>query len=141
MLGNSYPTGNPLSQNHVQAVNNLNSMGMMNDMNSNDAAPFDINDFPQLSSRPNSAGGPQGQLGNLSAYIFFSKFFSCGLLQSPLLFLNLIISGSLRKQGLGVSPIVQQNQEFSIQNEDFPALPGFKGDKIDTLTHGWTFQP
>lgn len=37
------------------------------------------------------------------------------------------ISGSLRKQGLGVSPIVQQNQEFSIQNEDFPALPGFKG--------------
>ena len=37
------------------------------------------------------------------------------------------MSGSLRKQGLGVSPIVQQNQEFSIQNEDFPALPGFKG--------------
>ena len=36
------------------------------------------------------------------------------------------VSG-LRKQGLGVSPIVQQNQEFSIQNEDFPALPGFKG--------------
>jgi hypothetical protein len=35
------------------------------------------------------------------------------------------LSGSLRKQGL--SPIVQQNQEFSIQNEDFPALPGFKG--------------
>lgn len=33
----------------------------------------------------------------------------------------------MRKQGLGVSPIVQQNQEFSIQNEDFPALPGFKG--------------
>ncbi|KAM7527848.1 hypothetical protein LguiB_031258 [Lonicera macranthoides] len=101
MLGNSYPTGNPLSQNHVQAVNNLNSMGMMNDVNSNDAAPFDINDFPQLSSRPNSAGGPQGQLG------------------------------SLRKQGLGVSPIVQQNQEFSIQNEDFPALPGFKGGNAD----------
>lgn len=35
--------------------------------------------------------------------------------------------GSVRKQGLGISPIVQQNQEFSIQNEDFPALPGFKG--------------
>lgn len=33
-----------------------------------------------------------------------------------------MISGSLRKQ------IAQQNQEFSIQNEDFPALPGFKGD-------------
>ncbi|XP_039034346.1 probable NOT transcription complex subunit VIP2 isoform X4 [Hibiscus syriacus] len=54
---------------------------------------------PQLTSRPNSAGGPQGQLG------------------------------SLRKQGL--SPIVQQNQEFSIQNEDFPALPGFKGGNAD----------
>ncbi|XP_022755711.1 probable NOT transcription complex subunit VIP2 isoform X3 [Durio zibethinus] len=53
----------------------------------------------QLTSRPSSAGGPQGQLG------------------------------SLRKQGL--SPIVQQNQEFSIQNEDFPALPGFKGGNAD----------
>ncbi|CDP08978.1 unnamed protein product [Coffea canephora] len=100
MLGNSYPSaGGPLSQNHVQAVNNLNSMGMLNDVNSNDGSPFDINDFPQLSSRPSSAGGPQGQLG------------------------------SLRKQGL--SPIVQQNQEFSIQNEDFPALPGFKGGNAD----------
>ncbi|XP_050141232.1 probable NOT transcription complex subunit VIP2 isoform X5 [Malus sylvestris] len=96
MLGNSYPNpGGPLSQSHVQ-VNNLNSMGIMNDVNSNDSSPFDINDFPSLTSRPSSAGGPQGQLG------------------------------SLRKQGLGVSPIVQQNQEFSIQNEDFPALPGFK---------------
>lgn len=34
--------------------------------------------------------------------------------------------GSLRKQGLGV-PLAQQNQEFRIQNEDFPALPGYKG--------------
>nr|GMD15799.1 probable NOT transcription complex subunit VIP2 isoform X1 [Ipomoea batatas] len=94
MLGTSYPpAGGPLSQNHIQ-VNNLNSMGMLNDINANDGSPFDINDFPQLSSRPSSAGGPQGQIG------------------------------SLRKQGL--SPIVQQNQEFSIQNEDFPALPGFK---------------
>ncbi|XP_021912556.1 probable NOT transcription complex subunit VIP2 isoform X2 [Carica papaya] len=39
--------------------------------------------------------------------------------------------GSLRKQGLGVSPIVQQNQEFSMQSEDFPALPGFKGGNAD----------
>ncbi|KAL5169446.1 putative NOT transcription complex subunit VIP2 [Glycine soja] len=101
MLGNSYPSGGPLSQSHVQAVSNLNSMGMLNDMNSNDSSPFDINDFPQLTTRPSSAGGPQGQLG------------------------------SLRKQGLGVSPIVQQNQEFSIQNEDFPALPGFKGGNAD----------
>ncbi|CAL0332260.1 unnamed protein product [Lupinus luteus] len=102
MLGSSYPgAGGPLSQSHVQAVNNLNSMGMLNDVNSSDSSPFDINDFPQLTSRPSSSGGPQGQLG------------------------------SLRKQGLGVSPIVQQNQEFSIQNEDFPALPGFKGGNAD----------
>ncbi|XAR60527.1 hypothetical protein NMG60_11033942 [Bertholletia excelsa] len=102
MLGNSYPTaGGPLSQSHIQAVNNLSSMGMLNDVNSNDGSPFDLNDFPQLSSRPSSSGGPQGQLG------------------------------SIRKQGLGVSPIVQQNQEFSIQNEDFPALPGFKGGNAD----------
>lgn len=46
------------------------------------------------------------------------------------------MSGSLRKQGLGVSPIVQQNQEFSIQNEDFPALPGFKGSlSLSGLLH------
>lgn len=100
MLGNSYPTvGGPLSQSHVQAGNNMSSMGMLNDMNPNDSSPFDLNDFPQLTSRPSSAGGPQGQIG------------------------------SLRKQGL--SPIVQQNQEFSIQNEDFPALPGFKGGNAD----------
>ncbi|XP_047313627.1 probable NOT transcription complex subunit VIP2 isoform X2 [Impatiens glandulifera] len=99
MLGNSYPAaGSPLSQNHVQA--NLNSMGILNDL-SNDGSPFDLNDFPQLTSRPSSSGGPQGQLG------------------------------SLRKQGLGVSNIVQQNQDFHMQNEDFPALPGFKGGNAE----------
>ncbi|KAI4368812.1 hypothetical protein MLD38_017326 [Melastoma candidum] len=103
MLGNSYPSGGgALSQNHVQAVNSLSSMGMLNDVNSNDSTPFDINlDFPQLTSRPSSAGGPQGQLG------------------------------SLRKQ---IPSMVQQNQEFSIQNEDFPALPGFKGSSADYAT-------
>ncbi|KAG5544749.1 hypothetical protein RHGRI_017255 [Rhododendron griersonianum] len=50
-------------------MNNLSSMGMLNDVNSNDGAPFDRNDFPQLTSRPNSAGGPQGQLGKRSLAI------------------------------------------------------------------------
>lgn len=77
------------------------SMGLANDRNSNDSAPFDINDFPQLTSRPNSSGGAQGQLA------------------------------SIRKQGLSVNSLSQQNQEFSIQNEDFPALPGFKGGNVD----------
>ncbi|CAO2838668.1 unnamed protein product [Amaranthus hypochondriacus] len=108
MFGNSYTSaGGSLSQNHAQAMNNLSSMGMLSDENSNDSSPFTLNDFPQLGSRPNSAGGPQGQIG------------------------------SLRKQGLGVSPIVQQNQEFSIQNEDFPALPGFKGGNAE---YGMDFQ-
>lgn len=100
MLRNSYTMpGGPLSQRQLQGGNNLlSSMGILNDVNSNDGSPFDINDFPQLNGRPNSAGGPQG---------------------------------SLRKQGLGVSSIVQQNQEFSIQNEDFPALPGYKGANSD----------
>lgn len=49
-----------------------------------------------------------------------------------------LIAGSLRKQGMGVSSIVQQNQEFSIQNEDFPALPGYKGVS-DTLLLGRSF--
>jgi hypothetical protein len=37
------------------------------------------------------------------------------------------VAASLRKQGVSVNAIVQQNQEFTIQNEDFPALPGFRG--------------
>ena len=54
----------PFFQGHVQAVNNLSSMGMLNDVNSDDNFPLDItNDFPQLTSRPSSAEGPQGQLG------------------------------------------------------------------------------
>ena len=39
--------------------------------------------------------------------------------------------GWLCKQGFGVSPIVQQNQVFNIQNEDFIALQGFKGGNVD----------
>ncbi|CAL0304114.1 unnamed protein product [Lupinus luteus] len=63
MLGNSYPSaGGPLSQTHVEAGSKSNSMGMLNDMNTNDSKPFDSNDFPQLTSRPSSAGGHQGQL-------------------------------------------------------------------------------
>lgn len=65
MLGTNYPTAvGPLSQNHVQPMNNLTSMSMLNDVNPNDGTPFDINDFPQLTSRPSSSGGPQGQLGS-----------------------------------------------------------------------------
>ncbi|KAJ0978141.1 hypothetical protein J5N97_013615 [Dioscorea zingiberensis] len=103
MIGSSYPTsGGPLSQNQLQTGSNpLNSLGMLNDVISNDGSPYDMNDFPLLSGQPSSAGGPQAQLG------------------------------SLRKQGVGVNSIVQQNQEFSIQNEDFPALPGYKGGSAE----------
>lgn len=76
MSGNSYPSaGGPLSQSHVHAVNNLNTMRMLNDVNSNDSSPFDLNDFPQLTSRPGSAGGSQGQLGmQMQLYFIFDVF-------------------------------------------------------------------
>lgn len=81
MLGNSYTAGGgPLSQSQVQAVNNLSSMGVLNDVNSNESTPFDINlDFPQLTNRPSSAGGPQGQLGTCYGMIIypFLQFFGC----------------------------------------------------------------
>jgi len=66
LLGSSYPTpGGSLSQNQVQSgSSSLGSSGMLYDGSSGDNAPFDINDFPQLTGRPNSAGGGQGQYGN-----------------------------------------------------------------------------
>lgn len=68
ILGSSYPTpGGTLSQNQVQAGNNaFSSSGMLHEGNSSDNSPFDINDFPQLTGRPNSAGGGQGQYGNVT---------------------------------------------------------------------------
>jgi CCR4-NOT transcription complex subunit 2 len=69
ILGSSYPTpGGTLSQNQVQASNtSFGSSGMLHDGNPGDNSPFDINDFPQLTGRPNSAGGGQGQYGNAKA--------------------------------------------------------------------------
>ncbi|KAK3027551.1 hypothetical protein RJ639_042320 [Escallonia herrerae] len=40
--------------------------------------------------------------------------------------------GLTRKQSLG---FMQQNQEFSMQKEDFPALPGYKGRLFGTLNN------
>lgn len=52
-------------QNQVQSgSSSLGSSGMLYEGSSGDNAPFDINDFPQLTGRPNSAGGGQGQYGN-----------------------------------------------------------------------------
>ncbi|XP_057817838.1 probable NOT transcription complex subunit VIP2 isoform X2 [Cryptomeria japonica] len=100
LLGNTFSSsvgaansGQPMMGNGHQ-----NPMGLTNDLNSNDTSPYDISEFPQLTSRPNSSGGPQGQLA------------------------------SIRKQGLGVNSLASQNQEFSIQNEDFPALQSSKGN-------------
>ncbi|KAF0925402.1 hypothetical protein E2562_016643 [Oryza meyeriana var. granulata] len=42
--------------------------------------------------------------------------------------------GSLRQQAFGISP-VQQNQEFRIQNEDFPALPRLEGMDLHRKDH------
>ncbi|KAL7160180.1 hypothetical protein ABFS83_01G076900 [Erythranthe nasuta] len=100
MLGNSYSgSGVPLSQNQFQAGNNnFSFMALLNDSNAHDNGGFDVNDFPQLSGRPPSAGGSHGQIG------------------------------LMQKHNIGFA---QQNQEFSIQNEDFPALPGYKAGGLN----------
>ncbi|XP_062221775.1 probable NOT transcription complex subunit VIP2 isoform X2 [Phragmites australis] len=72
---------------------------------------------PSIASRMNLSGNA----GSGSLNVQGSNRMINGLLQQ----------GSLRKQGVGVNTIVQQSQEFSIQNEDFPALPGFKGNSSD----------
>ncbi|XP_051137447.1 probable NOT transcription complex subunit VIP2 isoform X2 [Andrographis paniculata] len=108
VLGNSYSgSGLPLSQNQFQSGNNnFSFMALLND--SLDNTSFDVNEFPQLSGRPPSAGGSHGQLG------------------------------LLQKHNLGFA---QQNQEFSIQNEDFPALPGYKGGLNIGGTAEYTVNP
>ncbi|KAG0468085.1 hypothetical protein HPP92_017413 [Vanilla planifolia] len=72
-------------------------MGILNDVNSNESSPFDINDFPQLTGRPNSAGGSHNQLG-------------------------------LKKQSLGVSSIVQQNQNSAFKMKIFLLCLVIKGN-------------
>lgn len=66
MLGNPYSSvGGLHSQYQVQARNShLTSMALLGDLNVCENAPFDINDFPQLTAPPNSAGSSQGQPGN-----------------------------------------------------------------------------
>ncbi|KAJ7298851.1 hypothetical protein O6H91_05G074100 [Diphasiastrum complanatum] len=88
-------------QGQISANGQLSNVAMSNDGSSNDGVAFDINDFPLLSNRQTSAGGLQGPVA------------------------------AFRKQGIGMNSIGQQNQEFSIQNEDFPALPGYKGGSGD----------
>ncbi|KAL2525056.1 NOT2/NOT3/NOT5 family [Abeliophyllum distichum] len=75
MLGNSYSAaGVPLSQNQYQAGNNhFSFMQLLNDSSAHENATFDVNDFPQLSGRPPSAGGSQGQLGLMKHNIGFTQ--------------------------------------------------------------------
>lgn len=58
-------------------MNNLSSMGSLSDENSNDISPFTLNDFPQLGSLPNSAGGPLGQLSKHLAFMCLRRFLYC----------------------------------------------------------------
>ena len=89
MFGNSYTSaGGSLSQNHAQAMNNLSSMGMLSDENANDSSPFTLNDFIHLGSRPNSAGGPQGQIGEVVIFCRFENFFSVQYMTCDLMIYN-----------------------------------------------------
>lgn len=126
MYGTSYQnTGGPLSQNQFQG-----GMRRLNDSRADDNSLFDMNDFPQLSVQSSSVRGPQGPLGNLLScwrwMCFFWDFLNKSNICSFFPFV-LCYEVSLRKQGPGANSVVQQSQEFSIQNEDFPALPGYKG--------------
>ena len=64
LLGSSFSNslGNVSQVQTVAGNGQLTSMGLANDGNSNDGVPFDLNDFPQLSTRPSSAGS-QGSIG------------------------------------------------------------------------------
>jgi CCR4-NOT transcription complex subunit 2 len=99
LLGSNFSTapGSGVQGQVLSGNGQLGSLGLTNDGGANDGLAFDISEFPQLGARQSSSGGLQGSLA------------------------------SLRKQGVSVNAIVQQNQEFTIQNEDFPALPGFRG--------------
>eukprot|EP00252_Welwitschia_mirabilis_P001477 TRINITY_DN11342_c0_g1_i1.p1 TRINITY_DN11342_c0_g1~~TRINITY_DN11342_c0_g1_i1.p1 ORF type:complete len:583 (-),score=114.93 TRINITY_DN11342_c0_g1_i1:107-1855(-) len=79
------------------------TVGSANDMNSSDTVSFNVNDFPQLGSRSTSAVSAQGQLA------------------------------SLRKQALSINSFAQQNHEFTMQSEDFPALSNYKGSSMDLV--------
>ncbi|KAL3818103.1 hypothetical protein ACJIZ3_004008 [Penstemon smallii] len=107
MLGNSYSGGGvPLNQNQYQPGNNNNNfsfMALLNEANAIDDSSFDLSEFPQL-----SGGHPHSHS--------HSHSHSAGGSQGQL--------GLMQNHNIGFN---QQNQEFSIQNEDFPALPGYKG--------------
>ncbi|XP_024386892.1 probable NOT transcription complex subunit VIP2 isoform X3 [Physcomitrium patens] len=103
MLGNNFSTS-PSSNMQGQLYSANGHVGVMSPSsvgNGNDGVAFDINDFPQLTTRQSPSGNMQGSVGGL------------------------------RKQG--INALVQQNQEFSIQNEDFPALPGGNHDLASEL--------
>ncbi|KAH8952562.1 hypothetical protein BDL97_09G091100 [Sphagnum fallax] len=106
LLGSNFSTspGSGIQGQVPSGNGQLGSIGLTSDGGANDGLAFDISEFPQLGTRQSSSGGLQGPVG------------------------------SLRKQGVSVNAIVQQNQEFTIQNEDFPALPGFRGGNSEMTT-------
>lgn len=64
---------------------------------------------------------------NTSPCFFLEGFELCFLVLVSLLLCPLLaVSTGLRKAGSGLG-LGGANSEFSIQNEDFPALPGMKG--------------
>lgn len=131
LLGNSYSGGGgPLSQNQFQGGNShLSSMALLSELNRDHS--FDMNDFPQLSGHLSSAGGSQRQLGiiatKLIRYLIIFMFNLFIIFKQGNVFAYYYAGGMARRQNVG---FMQQNQEFSIQNEDFPALPGYKGALI-----------
>jgi CCR4-NOT transcription complex subunit 2 len=75
MLGSSSSApGGTLSKNQLQAGSSSSgSPGMRHDGNFGENSLFDINDFPQLVGRPNSAGNIQGLYGNADMQTKYSE--------------------------------------------------------------------
>lgn len=74
LLGSSFANSLSNGAQTQPAIGNgqLSSMGTVNDSVSGDGAPFDLNDFPQLSTRPSSAGSQAG-LGVFILYVLVTK--------------------------------------------------------------------
>lgn len=62
LLGSNFSTspGSGVQGQGPSANGQLGSMGLSSDGNANDGVAFDINDFPQLSTRQSPSGGLQG---------------------------------------------------------------------------------
>uniref|UniRef100_A0A8D3CFV0 CCR4-NOT transcription complex subunit 2 n=1 Tax=Scophthalmus maximus TaxID=52904 RepID=A0A8D3CFV0_SCOMX len=104
---------------------NLNNSLSNNIFNGTDGSEnvtgLDLSDFPALADRSRRDGGsnPTPLLNPLAGRAPYGEHLHCVLKLLLLLLLSL-----LKILGMVTKPSSEQSQDFSIHNEDFPALPG-----------------